>query len=138
MAERHPYNCCTKQQLVDNIVQRLTINELIAVLEDHDRKNSPVVAARAATTPRRQVGAAKIKSKAEQEQLDAQLLREAQRDNLDVVERLIAEGANVNAANQNGETTLMLTVQQRRGNIVKMLITEGADPEIRIIMEGRR
>lgn len=43
-------------------------------------------------------------------------------------EQLIARGANVNAPNGRGETPLILAVQARRLEIIRLLVRRGADP----------
>jgi ankyrin repeat protein len=44
-------------------------------------------------------------------------------------EELIRAGARVDAANRQGETALILAVQQRQADLVRLLLSNGADPD---------
>ena len=51
--------------------------------------------------------------------------------NPDVVEQLLAKGANVNARAARGQTALMWAVAQRHPDVVKVLLAHGADVQAR-------
>ena len=51
--------------------------------------------------------------------------------NPDVVEQLLAKGANVNAHAARGQTALMWAVAQRHPDVVKVLLAHGADVQAR-------
>ncbi len=59
--------------------------------------------------------------------LDRQLCQAAQVGNLIRVQHLVALGASINAAQQNGWTALMLAANSRRFAVVKFLLNHGAD-----------
>jgi len=46
----------------------------------------------------------------------------------DGAERLLARGSNVNMANNRGETALILAVQRTDLSMVRLLMSQGADP----------
>ena len=48
-----------------------------------------------------------------------------------IAQRLIEGGADVNAANQSGQTALMMAALFGRGEIVSLLLAHGADPNVR-------
>ena len=51
--------------------------------------------------------------------------------NADVVEQLLAKGANVNARAARGQTALMWAVAQKHPDVVKVLLAHGADVQAR-------
>lgn len=60
----------------------------------------------------------------------AQLLEAANLGDLEGVIRLLGEGADVNARNENGQTALNLAVQYDLSPMVEVLFENGADPNI--------
>ena len=55
----------------------------------------------------------------------------ARSGNADVVEQLLAKGANVNARAARGQTALMWAVAQKHPDVVKVLLAHGADVHAR-------
>src|SRR6185503_6086035 len=49
----------------------------------------------------------------------------------EVVEQLLAKGANVNARAGRGQTALMWAVSQKHADVVKVLLAHGADVHLR-------
>jgi ankyrin repeat protein len=65
----------------------------------------------------------------EQAELDTLLLKAAQDGDTDTVSALIAAGANVDAADQYGNTALMAAAFHGRTNTVSVLIAARAEPK---------
>jgi ankyrin repeat protein len=65
------------------------------------------------------------------------LMRAAFRNDIQTVERLIRQGADVNARSPEGETALQLAIAAQRDGVVGMLVAKGADPNIIEIGGGR-
>lgn len=51
--------------------------------------------------------------------------------NIDVAKYLIEKGANLNARNDHGETSLFIAAKSRFESIIKQLIEKGADVNIK-------
>lgn len=66
-------------------------------------------------------------SKSKAHALDSKLLKAAQIGDLASVKHLLARGTNVNAAQENGWTALMLAAQDSKTSVAKYLIEHGAD-----------
>ena len=59
------------------------------------------------------------------------MLASQQDDNLDVVNALLAKGANVNATNEEGATALLLAAGDGPWKTVELLIDKGADINVK-------
>jgi ankyrin repeat protein len=60
---------------------------------------------------------------------DTPLIVAARVGYLDAAEQLLLRKAKVNLPNRKGETALIAAVQQRRRDVVKLLLEYGADPD---------
>jgi len=65
-----------------------------------------------------------------QQPANKDLLDAVQHQNLDLVPELIRHGADVNAASQNGWTPLMLAILHDAQSLAKLLLDNGADPNL--------
>lgn len=63
----------------------------------------------------------------DQQNLNMKLRSAARNGNKQKVERLIAQGADINAQNKSGEFALMRAAENGRRDICELLITQGAD-----------
>ena len=57
-------------------------------------------------------------------------MRACQKGHVDVVDRLISVGVDVNVQNNDGKTALMLACQNNHLEIVKILLDSNVDPEM--------
>ena len=60
---------------------------------------------------------------------DGALFRAASQGNLETVEHLITQGANVNAQSSNGYTPLLRAAQNGHKAVVEYLLTQKANPD---------
>ena len=67
---------------------------------------------------------------------DAMLGRAARYGRLEMIDALLAAGANVEAKDQRGRTPLMSAIQSRNPEVVRVLIAKGADVNARDNAEG--
>ena len=63
--------------------------------------------------------------------MDTDLIEAAKDGNLEVLELLLQQGANIDIQNNNGNTALIWAARNDRLEVVKLLLQQGANPDLR-------
>ena len=71
--------------------------------------------------------AAAVRSRSRPTKRERDLIAAAERGELVVVRRLLADGARIDARDQRGRTALLAATQRNRVEVARFLIQEGAD-----------